>query len=51
MDKIELFKNLTVCKQITDIKLNCSLETIYLCAKNEFLVLHNSSWNYLNVWN
>ena len=47
MDRIELFKNLTVCKQMTDVKLNCEcyitmLETLYLCAKMESLILHRN---------
>ena len=37
MDKMKVFKNLTECKQKTDVKLNCqcyvaTFETIKLCA-------------------
>ena len=49
----ELFNHLTVCKQMTDVKLNCLsytaiLETILLRGKNEQSVLH-SKWNHLTV--
>ena len=44
MDQIELFNHLTVCKQMTESKLNCwyyiaILETIYLGA-NEGVILN-----------
>ena len=40
-----MFKNLTVCKEISDIELFVLmlLETINLCAKTELLVLHNKT--------
>ena len=35
MDLIELFKHLTVCKQMIDV---------------ELFVLHSDAWNHLTVW-
>ena len=49
----KLFNHLTVCKQMTDHKLNwcyiAILQIIYLCVKIELLVLHSKTWNYLTV--